>query len=63
MKKIIGVALLASAALACGGGSPDTLTCAWLASDNCWKMTIDDAVACLPPESDTGTVKIGRAHV
>jgi hypothetical protein len=59
VKKIIGVALLASAALACGGGgssAPDTLTCDWLASNNCWKMTVDEAVACLPPELDMGTL-------
>jgi hypothetical protein len=40
----------------CGGGSgPATLTCAWLAGDNCWKQTVASAAACLPATSDTGT--------
>jgi hypothetical protein len=39
-----------------GDGGADTLTCAWLASDDCWKATVDDAVDCLPPGSDMGTL-------
>ncbi|HVU51242.1 MAG TPA: hypothetical protein VHL80_11175 [Polyangia bacterium] len=53
---MIAVALTAGAALSCGGGGSDALTCAWLAGDNCWKMTVDDAVDCLPPGSDMGTL-------
>jgi len=56
VKRIIGVALIAGAALSCGGGSAETLNCAWLASDNCWKMTAADAVDCLPAENETGTL-------
>jgi hypothetical protein len=93
IRPTFGIALVACAALACGGAGPldpsgaagataaaghvgaagnggaghaappgdagadvDTLTCAWLASHNCWKAAIDDAVGCLPSESDTGTL-------
>jgi hypothetical protein len=55
--------MLAIAALACGGGSSgsaDTLTCDWLAGDNCWKMTVDEAAACLPPELDMGTLSADK---
>jgi hypothetical protein len=58
----MGVTIL-TAGLACsvhehtigssGGGVAD---CAWLASDNCWKTTIDSAAACLPPASASGTL-------
>ncbi|HLK94053.1 MAG TPA: hypothetical protein VKZ18_29440 [Polyangia bacterium] len=40
-----------------GGGSPakvGTLDCAFLASDNCWKMTAAAAVPCLPAASEVG---------
>lgn len=39
-----------------GGGSSGTLDCAWLAGDNCWKTTADDAVACLPPTTEIGVL-------
>jgi hypothetical protein len=42
---------------ACGSGGPTaTADCAWLASDNCWKMTVDDAASCLPPTGAQGTL-------
>jgi hypothetical protein len=39
-----------------GGSSSSTLDCAWFASDNCWKTTADEALACLPPTTETGVL-------
>lgn len=39
-----------------GGGSSATLDCAWLAGDNCWKTTADEALTCLPPATETGVL-------
>jgi hypothetical protein len=51
------VAVVLGAGFGCGGGGGgDALDCAWLGGDNCWKMTLDDAAACLPPETDMGTL-------
>lgn len=58
--RIVSIAMLVLAVgSGCGGssgGSSSTLDCAWLAGDNCWKMTANEAVACLPPTTETGTL-------
>ena len=51
------VAVALGMAVGCGGsGGGGTLDCTWLGGDNCWKMTVDDAVACLPPTTERGTL-------
>jgi hypothetical protein len=51
------VVVVLGAGLGCGGaGGGAALDCAWLAGDNCWKMTAAQAVACLPPTAETGTL-------
>lgn len=57
------VALAGSLALGCGdsdggedGGGIDTLDCAWLEGDNCWKTTLVGATSCLPAEADSGVL-------
>jgi hypothetical protein len=49
------VAVVLGAGFGCGGSGASGLDCAWLAGDNCWKMTADDATSCLPPRSEMGT--------
>lgn len=39
-----------------GGGGADSLNCAYLAGDNCWKATAALATSCLPPASETGVL-------
>jgi hypothetical protein len=66
MRRIFGVAVPAgvvvAALAACGpsgsnnGGGGSGLDCAWLASDNCWKMAVAAASSCLPPSSAIGTL-------
>jgi hypothetical protein len=55
------VAIVALAVGCSGGGGAPTLDCAWLAGDNCWKKTLADAVACLPPTTETGTLSADGA--
>ena len=57
MRIVLVVVVGLGVGFGCGGsdgGLP--LDCAWLASDNCWKMTADDAAACLPPTTETGVL-------
>jgi hypothetical protein len=61
MTRVVSVVLLVvGIGGGCSGGSSGggggALTCAWLASDNCWKMTLDDAAGCLPPTAETGVL-------
>ena len=52
----LGVAmsmLLGSLSVSCSSDPP--LDCAWLASDNCWKMTASSAASCLPDSNTSGT--------
>ena len=42
------------------GAGADTLDCAWLASDNCWKTTATSASSCLPPSAETGALNAGN---
>lgn len=61
MQHLCGVVLLgAVAGLACsssgGGSGGQSLDCAYLAGDNCWKTTAAQASSCLPPSSDIGTL-------
>jgi hypothetical protein len=44
-----------------GGGGPDTLTCAFLAGDNCWKATVAKATSCLPAAGTTGVLAADNA--
>jgi hypothetical protein len=44
-----------------GGGSDKTLDCAYLAGDNCWKMTATEATSCLPPAGAMGTLAADNA--
>jgi hypothetical protein len=45
------------AAAGCGGGSGGkSLDCTYLASDNCWKTTAAAASACLPADTEVGTL-------
>ena len=57
--------LLVAVAINCGGsssgGSSGSLDCAWLASDNCWKMTARQAESCLPPPSPSGTFSADKS--
>lgn len=39
-----------------GGAASASLDCAWLAGDNCWKSSLAEAAACLPPKTETGTL-------
>jgi hypothetical protein len=56
------IALVGGLALGCGDSesddeeSVDTLTCAWLEGNNCWKTMLSGAVTCLPAEGDTGVL-------
>ena len=55
------VALVGGLALGCGDSdddeeSVDSLDCAWLEGNNCWKTTLAGATACLPAEADTGVL-------
>jgi hypothetical protein len=55
--RIVSIALVVvSVGAGCGGSSSSTLDCAWLASDNCWKTTADEALACLPPTTEIGVL-------
>lgn len=59
MRHFWGVALLCvAAALGCSGGSSggNSLSCAYLAGDNCWKTTAAQATSCLPASSEVGTL-------
>lgn len=51
---------LLAAGLGCSGssdaGDDGSLTCEWLAGDNCWKQTANQATSCLPPESESGVL-------
>jgi hypothetical protein len=50
----LGMAMvLGSLSLGCSSDPP--LDCAWLASDNCWKMTASSAASCLPASTTSGT--------
>jgi hypothetical protein len=50
----LGIAMwLGSLSAGCSSDPP--LDCAWLASDNCWKMTASAAVSCLPDSTTFGT--------
>jgi hypothetical protein len=53
------ISLVAVAVAGCGGGgggSSKPLDCAYLASANCWKTTVDQAATCLPPAAATGVL-------
>jgi hypothetical protein len=58
------VALVGTLALGCGDSSSedddeesvDTLNCAWLEGNNCWKTTLSGATSCLPAAADTGVL-------
>ena len=54
------VALVGSLALGCGDSDDeegvDSLDCAWLEGDNCWKTTLSGATSCLPAAGDTGVL-------
>jgi hypothetical protein len=39
-----------------GATSADSLDCAWLASENCWKTTATSASSCLPPATEHGVL-------
>jgi len=54
----VAVIGLAGAVGGCGssGGASNTLDCAYLAGDNCWKTTSVMASSCLPPMSETGVL-------
>lgn len=61
--RIVSIAMVVVAVgFGCGGSSGggdssgSTLDCAYLAGDNCWKTTANEAVACLPPTTETGTL-------
>ena len=60
MRNVLVVVAVLGVGFGCGGGSSGggggALDCAWLGGDNCWKMTADDAVACLPPEAESGVL-------
>ena len=58
MRIVLIVAMVLGVGFACGGsgGGGSALDCAWLASDNCWKMTADEATACLPPTTEAGVL-------
>jgi hypothetical protein len=58
MRIVLVVVVGLGVGFGCGGsgGGASTLDCAWLGSDNCWKMTADDAAACLPPTTETGVL-------
>ena len=50
----LGIAMvLGSLSVGCSSDPP--LDCAWLASDNCWKMTASSAASCLPDSTTSGT--------
>jgi hypothetical protein len=44
-----------------GGGGGDTLTCAYLAGDSCWKTTAAKATSCLPAAGTTGVLSADNA--
>jgi hypothetical protein len=55
------VALLGGLALGCGDSDDDeetvdSLDCAWLEGNNCWKTTLAGATACVPAVGDTGVL-------
>jgi hypothetical protein len=54
------IALAGMLSLGCSSdsdeGGVDTLDCAWLEGDNCWKTTLAGATTCLPAEDDYGTL-------
>ncbi len=59
MRHVWGAVLvLATSGLSCGGSSSSgkALDCATLTGDNCWKTTASAAAACLPAQSDVGTL-------
>jgi len=59
MRIVLVVVAVLGVGLGCGGsggGSTAALDCAWLAGDNCWKMTAAEATACLPPTTETGVL-------
>jgi hypothetical protein len=58
---VIGLTLGAGCGSGSSGGPSATLDCAWLASDNCWKMTVAEASSCLPPSSETGVLSADNA--
>ncbi len=49
--------------LGCGGGDSETkpLACSWLDGDNCWKSILTAAEACVAPQTESGTLDVGRA--
>jgi hypothetical protein len=53
---VLGAVVIGGAG--CGGSSSgsNTLDCAYLASDNCWKTTAAAASSCLPPSSEIGVL-------
>ncbi len=57
MRVVLIVAGVLGVGFGCGdSGGGSTLDCAWLAGDNCWKATADEAAACLPPTTETGVL-------
>lgn len=64
MRHLCGVVLLLAGSglvaggAACGGSSSSgqSLDCAYLTGDNCWKATASGAAACLPAQSEVGTL-------
>jgi hypothetical protein len=61
MRTVLVVVVVLGVGFGCGGsggggGGGSTLDCAWLAGDNCWKTTANDAAACLPPTTETGVL-------
>jgi hypothetical protein len=51
----LGIAMWWLGSLSAGCSSDPPLDCAWLASDNCWKMTASAAITCLPDSTTSGT--------
>jgi hypothetical protein len=39
-----------------GTQSDESLNCAWLHGDNCWKSTVVESASCVPPSTETGTL-------
>jgi hypothetical protein len=58
---VLGAVVIGGAG--CGGSSSgsNTLDCAYLASENCWKTTAAAASSCLPPSSETGVLSADRS--
>jgi len=54
-----GIALVLGS-LSSGCSSDPPLDCAWLAGDNCWKMTASAAASCLPDSNVSGTFSPDR---